>query len=49
MRATEIIRGVLDLIDGIDHAGVGINGPKYPSDIRADSVAMYPAHQHGVR
>lgn len=100
MRATEIIRGVLDLIDtiecgdevnsstpqdmvldpvitdvdqnrfkqifdilsaqsnqmynnspdpviaGIDavtvNAGGGLNGPKHPADIRADSVAMYP-------
>lgn len=101
MRATEIIRGVLDLIDqmecaqesepevvaiapveepiqtGVDsnrfkqifdllssqqtqmydnspaeaiasiesvttHAGGGVNGPKNPADIRADSVAMYP-------
>lgn len=100
MRATEIIRGVLDLIDtiecgdevipstpqnmvldpvitdvdqnrfkqifdilsaqsnqmynnspdpviaGIDavtvNAGGGLNGPKHPADIRADSVAIYP-------
>ena len=105
MRATEIIRGVLDLIDqlecaqqsepevvavtpveepiqtGVDsnrfkqifdilsaersqmydnspaevtagiesvttHAGGGWNGPKNPSDIRADSVSMYPNHLH---
>ena len=30
-------------------AGGGVNGPKDPADIRADSVAMYPAHQHGVQ
>lgn len=92
MRATEIIRGVLDLIDqvecaqqqtqqdpiqgvfaqlfaqmssepavydnspdthvqGIDSvttaAGLGgLNGPKNPADIRADSVSMYPNHSH---
>lgn len=105
MRATEIIRGVLDLIDqiecqdsvasvqvpdeidsvdqiqtgvdqnrfkqifdilsakstqmynnspdpvitGIDsvtvHAGGGLNGPKNPADLRADSVPMYPNFQ----
>lgn len=98
MRAVEVIRGVLDLIEKIDgipseadihpasanatvatgvdqnrfkqivdllthqhqmysnspaevvasvdsvtvHAGGGLNGPKNPADIRADSVAMYP-------
>lgn len=105
MRATEIIRGVLDLIDqleceqqgqpavavidpvesptstGIDtnrfkqifdilsaersqtydnspaevvagiesvttNAGGGVNGPKNPADIRADSVSMFPNHLH---
>ena len=91
MRATEIIRGVLDLIDkvecaqqaqddspiqgafaqifsqlsaepqgydnspdphvqGLDSvttaAGLGgLNGSKNPSDIRADSVSMFPAYQ----
>lgn len=96
MRATEIIRGVLDLIDVIDSnseplpepdcvetnssedelvrlvdllkhsyqgydnspnelvsdiasvtvdAGGGLNGPKQPSDIRSDSISMYPAFQ----
>lgn len=100
MRATEIIRGVLDLIDQLDcaqqpepeapveepvqtgvdtnrfdqiidlltadyhqmydnspaevvagidsvttKAGGGWNGPKNPSDIRADSVSMYPNFQ----
>ena len=101
MRATDIIRGVLDLIDRVDcaqisepevvalapvqtgvdsnrfkqifdilsaersqmydnspaevtagieavttTAGGGVNGPKNPADIRADSVAMYPNHLH---
>lgn len=103
MRATEIIRGVLDLIDqvecaqqaepqpqampdedvrttgvdlpfkqifdilsaerdqmynnspdpvvaGIDSvtkdAGGGLNGPKHPADIRANTVAMYPGAQN---
>ena len=94
MRATEIIRGVLDLIDQVECAqhepeqptpiggafaqlfaqlsaepvevtydnspGVhvqgiesvttaaglgGLNGPKNPADIRADSVSMYPNFQ----
>lgn len=91
MRATDIIRGVLDLIDQVEcakqevqsqpvigsfaeifanlsaekqgydnspdpqvqgissvttDAGGGWNGPKNPADIRADSVSMYPNHQH---
>jgi len=107
MRATEIIRGVLDLIDqvecarqsqqepvitvvepteepiqtGVDtnrfkqifdilsaernqmydnspdpvvagieavttHAGGGLNGPKNPADIKADSISMYPNYLH---
>lgn len=96
MKATEIIRGVLDLIDQIDcspaadqistptaevgrfaqifamlsqppsvdvtydnspdtvvsdvrsvttDAGGGWNGPKQPSDLRADSISMYPNFQ----
>lgn len=97
MRASDIIRGVLDLIDQIDceqptqeqpvvqepavpgsfkdmfaklsgetvsvydnspnvhvqgiaavttNAGLGgLNGPKNPADIRADSISMYPAYQ----
>ena len=102
MRATEIIRGVLDLIDQVEcaqqapeqqdpvggafaqlfaqmssepvevkSAGVydnspdvqvqgidsvttaaglgGLNGPKNPSDIRSDSVSMYPNFQAGSR
>lgn len=28
------------------HAGGGWMGPKNPSDIRADSISMYPNHQH---
>lgn len=28
------------------NAGGGWNGPKNPSDLRADSVSMYPNHQH---
>lgn len=39
-----------EVIAGIDSvtkdAGGGWNGPKHPSDIRADSVAMYPHHIH---
>jgi hypothetical protein len=27
------------------HAGGGVNGPKNPSDIRSDSVSMYPNYQ----
>ena len=27
-------------------AGGGLNGPKHPADIRADSVAMYPGANH---
>jgi len=91
MRATDIIRGVLDLIDKVEcdqqltqsdpiggafaqifaqlsseklgydnspdphiqgvasvttDAGGGLNGPKQPSDLRADSISMYPNHQH---
>jgi hypothetical protein len=97
MRASEIIRSVLDLIDEIEQsdaetesaeqfysdeerrfdqvsdllspeitfgpanapneqyaeieavttaAGGGVNGPKHPADIRADSIAMYPGANH---
>jgi len=28
------------------HAGGGLNGPKNPADIRADSVPMYPSSQY---
>jgi hypothetical protein len=100
MRATDIIRNVLDLIDSIDQpgaevvvpvpapadddlrrmqqiaglqtdeptcfanepveayadvaavtvdAGGGVNGPKHPSDIRSDSVSMYPDFQARAR
>jgi hypothetical protein len=38
------------VIAGIDavtvNAGGGLNGPKHPADIRADSVAMYPNYLH---
>lgn len=27
------------------HAGGGLNGPKHPSDIRADSISMFPNFQ----
>lgn len=27
-------------------AGGGLNGPKNPADIRADSISMYPNYQH---
>lgn len=27
------------------HAGGGVNGPKNPADIRADSFSMYPNYQ----
>ena len=89
MRATEFIRGLLDLIDGLDtqastvqdyadeapsvtepesrqfsnspdtfvadikkvtvDAGGGLNGPKHPADIRADSISMYPEYQKKPR
>jgi hypothetical protein len=100
MRATDIIRNVLDLIDSIDqpgaevvvpvpapaddelrrmqqiaglqtaeptcfanepaeayadvaavtvNAGGGVNGPKQPSDMRSDSVSMYPDFQARAR
>lgn len=83
MRATEIIRNLLDLIDlldckttepadlalpdqaihgtviysnspdthiqGVDAvttaAGGGLNGPKNPADLRADSLSMFPNFQ----
>ena len=41
------------VIAGIDsvtkNAGGGLNGPKNPADIRTSTMAMYPAHSHGVR
>lgn len=83
MRATEIIRNLLDLIDLLDcktnepadlalpdqalqgaviysnspdthvqgldavttAAGGGLNGPKNPADLRADSLSMFPNFQ----
>ena len=39
-----------EAISGIESvttdAGGGLNGPKNPADIRADSISMYPNHQH---
>lgn len=39
-----------EIVSGIESvtvdAGGGVNGPKNPADIRADSVSMYPFHQH---
>lgn len=39
-----------EVVAGIDsvtkHAGGGWNGPKNPADLRADSVSMFPNHQH---
>jgi hypothetical protein len=85
MRATEFIRGLLDLIDSVDEKqtqvndyedevaepettqrrqysntpdeqvtssevvfsiGNDINKPKHPSDIRSDSLSMYPNMQY---
>lgn len=84
MRATEFIRGLLDLIDSVDNKqtqandyedetvcpddqvtqysntpdervtsskvifsiGDDINKPKHPSDIRSDSLSMYPNMQY---
>jgi hypothetical protein len=84
MRATEFIRGLLDLIDSVDtkqtqandyedenvcpddqdtqysntpdervtsskvifSIGDDINKPKHPSDIRSDSLSMYPNMQY---
>jgi hypothetical protein len=31
------------------HAGGGVNGPKHPADIRADSMSMYPGKVYGAR
>lgn len=30
-------------------AGGGVNGPKHPADIRADSISMYPQYQKKPR
>jgi hypothetical protein len=91
MRATEFIRGLLDLIDSVDSQqepqvndyeeeiiivqpeecetnqysnspderytdeetlfsiGNDLNKPKHPSDIRANSVSMYPHLQYGAK
>lgn len=73
MKANEIFRHLLDLIDNVEHqvdsdikepdyanrpaekiipvatviaGGTDINRPKNPADIRADSISMYPNHQH---
>lgn len=39
----EVIAGIESVTD---HAGGGWNGPKNPADMRADSISMYPNHQH---
>lgn len=37
-------------IDAVtQNAGGGVNGPKHPADIRANSVSMYPNYQHDPR
>ena len=37
---------VVASIDSVTvHAGGGLNGPKNPADIRADSQSMYPGYQ----
>ena len=33
-------------IDDVMNHGDDINKPKHPSDIRGDSISMYPGHQH---
>lgn len=38
----EVVAGIESVTT---HAGGGLNGPKNPADIRADSVAMYPNFQ----
>ena len=39
----EVVAGIESVTT---NAGGGMNGPKNPADIRADSVAMYPDHLH---
>lgn len=38
----EVVAGVESVTS---NAGGGLNGPKHPADIRADSVSMYPGYQ----
>lgn len=38
----EVVAGIESVTT---HAGGGLNGPKSPADMRADSVAMYPNFQ----
>jgi len=42
----EVISGIESVTTG---AGGGLNGPKNPADIRADSVSMYPNYLHKPR
>jgi hypothetical protein len=39
----EVIAGIESVTT---NAGGGLNGPKNPADIRADSVSMYPNYLH---
>ena len=38
----EVVAGIESVTS---HAGGGLNGPKHPADIRADSISMYPGYQ----
>jgi hypothetical protein len=38
----EVVVPVATIVAG----GTDLNAPKNPADIRADSVSMYPNHQH---
>lgn len=39
---TEVVAGIESVTT---NAGGGVNGPKHPADIRADSISMYPGYQ----
>lgn len=40
---------VADIAKVTVDAGGGVNGPKHPADIRADSISMYPQYQKKPR
>lgn len=40
---------IADIAAVTSDAGGGVNGPKHPADIRANSISMYPNYQHDPR
>jgi hypothetical protein len=47
--ANEPSEQIADIESVTTDAGGGVNGPKHPSDIRSDSLSMYPNTQYKGR